>query len=210
MRTLKIPYKYETTCAAELPPHWADKFNIVDKICAGFINQSTSVCDGDSGNGFAFKNPEDNRYYIHGIVSLGPLKEDHCDTEQNTLYTKVAFYYEYIDRLLTTYAPSIKDCVLPNHPKNGKWKADMPDEKPGDAVSSSTVLKIECEEGYKLSSDSTTINCGTAHNMPACQGKYILPLIHSCLVRGIYLKLEGIKHFTFSSTVSNTKISSWI
>ncbi|XP_018574097.1 uncharacterized protein LOC108913104 isoform X2 [Anoplophora glabripennis] len=169
LRTLNIPYKDGATCAEELPKEFTTTFNIVDKICAGFSNKSTSVCDGDSGNGLTFVNLEDNRYYIHGVVSLGPQRNGQCDIQHNTLYTKVAFYYEYIDRLLTTYAPTIKDCVLPAHPQNGKWTTQQQGLKPGDAVSLSTVLNIECNKGFKLTSLSTNINCGSTHNMPVCQ-----------------------------------------
>ncbi|XP_018574094.1 uncharacterized protein LOC108913102 [Anoplophora glabripennis] len=169
LRTLKIPYKDDATCAEELPKEWVNKYSIVDKLCAGLFNKSTSVCDGDSGNGLAFLNAEDNRYYIHGIVSLGPLRDGHCDIQQNSLYTKVAFHYEFVDRLLNAYAPTVKDCVLPAHPKNGKWTTEKQDMKPGDAVPSSTVLKLECNKGFLLSSVSTNINCGSAHDMPVCQ-----------------------------------------
>lgn len=171
LRTLKIPYKYETTCAQELPPNWADKYNTIDKICAGFVNKNTSVCSGDSGSGLAFKNPDDNRYYLHGLVSLGPTTEEgDCDSQQNSLYTKVAFYYEFIDRLLTKYTAEVKDCVLPSHPQNGKWTIDKQDRKPGDTVPSNTILKVRCNLGYKLSSTKANIECGAAKNMPTCQG----------------------------------------
>ncbi|XP_018574095.1 uncharacterized protein LOC108913103 [Anoplophora glabripennis] len=170
LRTLKIPYKYETTCAQELPPDWADKYNMIDKICAGFINQSTSVCSGDSGSGLAFKNPDDNRYYLHGLVSLGPTTtEGDCNIQQNSLYTKVAFYYEFIDRVMSKHTMTIQDCVLPSHPQNGKWTIDKQERKPGDAVPSNTLLKIKCNLGFKLSSKTTNIECGSAHNMPTCQ-----------------------------------------
>lgn len=174
LRTLKIPYKYETTCSQELPTDWADKYNMIDKICAGFFNQSTSVCSGDSGSGLAFKNPEDNRYYLHGLVSLGPTtKEGDCNIQQNSLYTKVAFYYEFIDRLLSKYAVATQDCVLPSHPQNGKWIIDKQQRKPGDLVPFNTLLKIKCNLGFKLSSTVTDVECGSAHNMPSCQCKYI-------------------------------------
>ncbi|XP_023310759.1 uncharacterized protein LOC108917697 isoform X2 [Anoplophora glabripennis] len=169
LRTLKIPYKYEATCAAELPRDWSDKYNMADKICTGFVDQNTSVCDGDSGNGLAFQNPEDNRYYIHGLVSLGPKKDYHCDIQQNTLYTRVAYYYQFVDNLLSRYNPEIKDCKLPAHPKNGKWTTKKKGMKPGDVVPSSIILTVRCNVGYTPSSRATSVECGSTYYMPTCQ-----------------------------------------
>ncbi|XP_018569618.1 inactive serine protease PAMR1 isoform X2 [Anoplophora glabripennis] len=169
LRTLKIPYKSETTCAAELPAAFADKYNMGDKICTGLYNQSTSVCEGDSGNGLTFKNPDNNRYYIHGVVSLGPRSEQHCDIQQNSLYTKVVQYYEFVDRILTRYMSEEKSCILPPHPQNGEWIISMKGKSPGDAVPSSTTLNIRCNVGFKLSSTTTNIECASAQMMPTCQ-----------------------------------------
>ncbi|KAJ8955196.1 hypothetical protein NQ318_009092 [Aromia moschata] len=98
LKILEIPYKYETTCAQELPREWANKYAMIDKICAGFFNMSMAVCKGDSGGGLVFKNPEDNRFYVHGVVSIGPAEKGECNIQQNSLYTKVAFYYEFLER----------------------------------------------------------------------------------------------------------------
>ncbi|KAJ8964582.1 hypothetical protein NQ314_004886 [Rhamnusium bicolor] len=167
LRTLEIPYKYETTCAQELPRDWADKYNTIDKICAGFYNKNISVCKGDSGSGLFFKNSDDNRYYVHGVVSLGVSHNGECDIQQNSLYTKVAFYYEYVDRALTKY--SIKDCLLPPYPENGEWIIENKDKKPGDSVPSNTVLKIICKHGFHISSGGSAIKCDSSYNMPKCQ-----------------------------------------
>lgn len=173
LRSLVIPYKYETVCAQELPAGWADRYNLGDKMCAGFVNKSTSVCKGDSGGGLVFKYRENNRYYIHGIVSVAHKMQGMCNIQQNAIYTKVVAYDDFVGRLLTKYAPKVKDCVLPNYPQNGKWTADTADLKPGDAAPSSEILKIVCNEGYALSSTGS-IECGTAHNMPTCDGKYFI------------------------------------
>ncbi|XP_018569615.1 limulus clotting factor C [Anoplophora glabripennis] len=167
LRTLVIPYKYETICANELPPDWADRYNSKDKICAGFVNKSMSVCTGDSGGGLAFRYREDNRYYIHGIVSLSHQIEGMCNIQQNSLYTSVAYYYDFVDRLLTKYAPQIKDCVLPAYPQNGKWTTGK-DYKPGDSVPSSTLLKFQCDEGFILSS-TAKVECKASYKMPTCE-----------------------------------------
>ncbi|XP_018569609.1 uncharacterized protein LOC108909690 [Anoplophora glabripennis] len=168
LRSLVIPYKYETVCADELPSEWADRYNLKDKICVGFVNKSTSVCSGDSGGGLAFKYREDNRYYIHGIVSVSHQVGYMCNIQQNALYTSVASYYEFVDRLLTKYAPKVRDCILPAFPQNGKWTTEQGKWKPGDAVPSSTILTVECDEGFVLSS-KRSVDCTTAHNLPSCE-----------------------------------------
>lgn len=107
LQTLEVPIKDDVTCTEELPKSWADKYFLIDKICAGYFNKSISVCDKGSGGGLVLLNDEDDRHYIYGIVSIGLQREGNCDIQQNTLYTKVASYYEYIDRLLATYEPII-------------------------------------------------------------------------------------------------------
>ncbi|KAJ8980927.1 hypothetical protein NQ317_011570 [Molorchus minor] len=166
LKVLEIPYKYETTCAQELPKDWADKYAMIDKICAGFFNKSMSVCKGDSGGGLAFKNPEDNRYYVHGVVSIGPSEKGQCNIQQNSLYTKVAFYYEFLDRELSKY--HVEECTLPPYPLNGKWVTKNKDQKPGRSVSSTTLLKYTCDQGFRLSSDTSEIQCDTIKK-PTCQ-----------------------------------------
>lgn len=95
---LTIPYKTDDVCSRELPEDFADRFLILDKICAGYQNRS-SLCRGDSGKGYFIKNPEDDRYYVYGIVSLSPVVEEKC--HQDVLYTSVPFYYDFIDKILT-------------------------------------------------------------------------------------------------------------
>lgn len=183
LRVLEIPYKYETICAQELPREWADKYNAIDKICAGFLNKNMSVCRGDSGNGLAVKNPEDNRYYVHGIVSIGPTENGECNIQQNSLYTKVAFYYEFIDRELGRY--NVDYCELPSYPQNGIWVTNEK-VKPGVSVPSDTILKVSCNEGYVLSSAVSDIQCHqAASNMPTCQCKSIFHLINIWITRKI-------------------------
>lgn len=131
------------------------------------------MCNGDSGGGLAFKYREDNRYYIHGIVSVSHQVGYMCNIQQNALYTSVAAHYDFVERLLTRYAPKIKDCVLPPHPRNGKWTTEQGNWKPGDAVLSDTILKVECDEGFEPSS-SKSIECRAAQNLPTCESKHLI------------------------------------
>ncbi|KAJ8955194.1 hypothetical protein NQ318_009090 [Aromia moschata] len=183
LKTLEIPYKYETTCAQELPREWADKYAMIDKICAGFFNMSTAVCKGDSGGGLVFKNPEDNRYYIHGVVSIGPAEKGECNIQQNSLYTKVAFYYEFLDKEISKNSPA-DDCTLPAYPKNGKWVVQGANRKPGDIVPLNTMLKYSCNEGFRLSTGSPNIECNSPLSSITCirPQKTINQTLESCRV----------------------------
>ncbi|XP_074029369.1 uncharacterized protein isoform X1 [Leptinotarsa decemlineata] len=168
LKSLKIPLKKSSTCSAELPVDWERRYNLEDKICTGFFRQNMSVCKGDSGSGLIFKNPEDNRFYLHGVVSLSPKAADgQCNHEQNALFTKVANYYEWIDRESTTNY--IEECSLPAHPKNGKWVMENGAvRKPGEIVPSTAVLIFSCNDGYKLSAVSPKFFCEPSFQPPTC------------------------------------------
>ncbi|VEN52176.1 unnamed protein product [Callosobruchus maculatus] len=168
IRVLKIPYKYEPNCAAELPRDWADKYHLPDKMCAGFTNMSKGICRGDSGSGLVFKNFEDNRYYVHGVASLAPGSKGQCNIQQNSLYTKVSFYFNFIDKELSK--GYLEDCKLPAHPEHGQWVlADGRKKEPGDLVASNTVLKMSCNRPYRLSGHPV-VHCDAApSDMPVCE-----------------------------------------
>ncbi|CAH2015457.1 unnamed protein product [Acanthoscelides obtectus] len=174
IKVLKIPYKYEANCAVELPKEWADKYNLPDKMCAGFSNMSKSICRGDSGSGLVFKNFEDNRYYVHGIASLAPGSKGQCNIQQNSLYTKVAFYFNFIDKELSK--SNLEDCMLPPHPEHGQWVlVDGRNKTPGDLVASNTLLSMHCNRPYRLFGHYM-IHCDASPSeMPICE-KHCPPL----------------------------------
>lgn len=142
-------------------------------MCAGYPEKKVSVCKGDSGSGFSFLNPEDNRYYVHGIVSLAPSTKSgsSCNVLTNALYTQVSFYYEFVDVQLNR----LNWCKLPNHPKNGKWILQKSSSKvPGDLVSPYDIVEVRCNKGYTLSSPTSTYNCETLLlYFPLCMGSAI-------------------------------------
>ncbi|CAH1101632.1 unnamed protein product [Psylliodes chrysocephalus] len=169
LRVIKIPYKEKSTCSQELPAEWEEKYNFLDKICAGYYKRNISVCKGDSGSGLVFVNSEDSRYYIHGIVSIAPnLFNLQCNYETNALYTSIAFYYSFIDVEIQKHY--VEDCKLPAHPENGKWSLENDAEKyPGEIVPSTSILKFSCHRGYKLSSASQYYECENTYNAPTCK-----------------------------------------
>lgn len=68
-------------------------------LCAVGEN-STNVCNGDSGGGlvFAFGSDTDKRWYIQGIVSVGIPTADGitCDSSQFSFFTRVGKYADWI------------------------------------------------------------------------------------------------------------------
>lgn len=170
---LEIPYKNQTQCTTELPDDFASKYILEDKICAGVYHKNTSLCNGDSGNGFVFKNDYDNRYYIHGIVSLGPSKKGKCDIQQNSLFTKVAHYHKFIEDEMNKNFEEL--CLLPKYPTHGKYTVENDDDKlPGDSVLTSSVLIVKCKKGYTLFPAVSRVKCEDIEYMPKCVGEYML------------------------------------
>ncbi|CAH1280125.1 unnamed protein product [Diabrotica balteata] len=168
LKAIKIPYKDSATCAKELPQSWEQQYNFFDKICAGRQNEGIAVCKGDSGSGLVFKNREDNRYYLQGIVSIAPnLNTAQCNYQTNALYTSVPFYYSFIKREMTKN--HLEDCILPAYPKNGKWFLEGGiEKKPGDIVLSSTILRFSCNMRYVLSTRSPYYDCQSYYDHPTC------------------------------------------
>ncbi|CAG9857725.1 unnamed protein product [Phyllotreta striolata] len=102
LKELTVPYKDKATCFKELPPEWARRYYTYDKMCTGYMNQGMAVCKGDSGGGLVF--PHQGRYYVHGIVSVGQYFENSgCNVQENSLYTNVAKYDEWLERTTSQY-----------------------------------------------------------------------------------------------------------
>jgi secreted trypsin-like serine protease len=90
LKELKVPAVSTEQCSSAIPEDY-DIYLTHDKLCAGYLDNGTSVCSGDSGGGLVFK--FDGRYYVTGIVSLSPqASTGGCDTQQYGLYTKVGTY----------------------------------------------------------------------------------------------------------------------
>ncbi|KAL5278992.1 hypothetical protein ACFFRR_003545 [Megaselia abdita] len=70
-----------------------------DKFCVKSDDLNNSICDGDSGGGFAVKKMN-NKYYLEGVVSTG-LKppEQACGGDSYTTFTNVRHHIELIGDL---------------------------------------------------------------------------------------------------------------
>ncbi|XP_032895122.1 prothrombin [Amblyraja radiata] len=78
----------------------------LNMFCAGFSqdeNEHGDACEGDSGGPFVMKNPEDNRWYLMGIVSWG----EGCDRKgKYGFYTHVFRLKKWIKKNLINYRAS--------------------------------------------------------------------------------------------------------
>lgn len=137
-------------------------------MCVGDPRTNINICKEGSGSGLFFKNVEDGRYYVNGVVSVAPFSSgSSCITLSSTLFTKVSFYYNFIDIELS----KMYRCKLPPFPKNGKWIADSDYSNiPGNIVSPHEVLTFKCDPGYKLATSRSSLDCEEAiSHMPSCQ-----------------------------------------
>lgn len=96
LKQLIVPVISHSECLKNIPDSFK-AFLTTDKLCAGFLNASTSVCGGDSGGGLVYEH--NGKYYIVGVVSTSPLSptsEGGCDSQQFTFYTKISSYKNFI------------------------------------------------------------------------------------------------------------------
>jgi secreted trypsin-like serine protease len=119
LRQLRVPSVPQQTCKDDLPVDYR-QYLTHDKLCAGYLNNGSSVCNGDSGGGLVFKYSD--RFFVAGVVSLAPVAETTeggCDSQQYGLYTVVYKYSDnFILRYLVRFKPShkedCKDCTTFN------------------------------------------------------------------------------------------------
>lgn len=100
LQVIELPYVDINVCRSKIPATFLE-YLTSDKICAGFAN-GTSLCKGDSGGGLAFPEKHLNgvtRYYLRGIVSTAPKKQEACNSFSFTTFTQVRdhepFYRKY-------------------------------------------------------------------------------------------------------------------
>jgi secreted trypsin-like serine protease len=110
LRQLEVPSIPKKKCKKDVPEEYK-RYVTYDKLCAGYLENGSSVCNGDSGGGLVFK--YSNRFFIAGVVSLSPLgdtAEGGCNSHQYGLYTVVYNYSDnFILRNLVRFKPSIGD-----------------------------------------------------------------------------------------------------
>lgn len=73
-----------------------------DKFCVGHDELNSTLCDGDSGGGFAVK--KKSKFYLNGVVSTGLKRpKDPCGTNFYTTFTNIQYHTELIGDLEKKY-----------------------------------------------------------------------------------------------------------
>lgn len=69
-----------------------------DKFCAGYKDLYIGVCPGDAGGGLVFPKiiNERKKFFLRGIVSVGPSKDGFCDVNRYTAFTNVSHYLDLL------------------------------------------------------------------------------------------------------------------
>ena len=75
-------------------------FPTVAQLCAGL--RGTALCNGDSGGGFVFRQP-DGAFFIQGVVSHGEHGQESpaCDPNKYAILTRVGAFKAWIEEVLT-------------------------------------------------------------------------------------------------------------
>lgn len=76
-----------------------------EKFCAGALT-GKAMCSGDDGGGFVFSEQIDERkkYFLRGIVTVGPSNmNDTCNTSMYSLFTNTAYFLDFISYYETRY-----------------------------------------------------------------------------------------------------------
>ncbi|XP_014486724.1 PREDICTED: limulus clotting factor C-like [Dinoponera quadriceps] len=89
-----VPYQQ---CLSTVPSNFRG-YLTPDKFCAGHLNGS-SLCEGDSGGGLSFE--KEGIWYLRGIVSVSPVKNDFCDYHSYVAFTYISRFLDFINEAFT-------------------------------------------------------------------------------------------------------------
>ncbi|XP_045779476.1 prothrombin-like isoform X2 [Maniola jurtina] len=107
LQQVNLPMVSRATCIASNP----SAFRVIlvgNDFCAGYHNNGTAPCSGDSGGGFQVFIPDKRQavggkvlgaWYVRGVLSKG-LKEENsnlCDANQYTVFTDAEKFADWID-----------------------------------------------------------------------------------------------------------------
>uniref|UniRef100_U5EPN9 Putative modular serine protease n=1 Tax=Corethrella appendiculata TaxID=1370023 RepID=U5EPN9_9DIPT len=98
LRVVELPTTDYFTCREKSPVSYRP-FLTGDKFCAGYPDLGISVCQGDSGGGFALNKTinDETMYYLYGIVSSAPRSASgSCDNNKYVAFTEVQNYIPMI------------------------------------------------------------------------------------------------------------------
>lgn len=92
LQEVNMPYVPFGQCQGDVPEDFRG-YITADKFCAGRLNGS-SLCEGDSGGGLCFETG--GTWYLRGVVSVSPVKDDKCDYHSYTVFTSTDHFRDWI------------------------------------------------------------------------------------------------------------------
>ncbi|XP_030747479.1 chymotrypsin-C-like isoform X2 [Sitophilus oryzae] len=103
LRAVKMPIVNNDECLINQRVEFK-KFISITTFCAGSKNGST-VCNGDSGSGLAIQDPQTQKWYLEGIVSISPKdhNNDLCDVHYYSIFTNVGMYVDWIYQISSAF-----------------------------------------------------------------------------------------------------------
>ncbi|XP_052754490.1 modular serine protease-like isoform X2 [Galleria mellonella] len=101
LKVVELPSVDYNKCYQQVPYNFR-AYLTSDKICAGYKDNGTAVCKGDSGGGLAFPEFERTtvRFYLRGVVSTAPNDENLCNGNTITALTHVLKHASFIRKYL--------------------------------------------------------------------------------------------------------------
>ncbi|XP_023939699.2 plasminogen [Bicyclus anynana] len=107
LQQVLLPIVSAETCRQSYPAYYSLALNR-GSFCAGYHNNGTGVCNGDSGGGLVVNVPNETEsgsgevsgsWYVRGIVSNAPPLPDRltCDPDHYSVFTDVDKYTDWID-----------------------------------------------------------------------------------------------------------------
>ncbi|XP_059045004.1 modular serine protease-like [Achroia grisella] len=102
LQVVELPIISYGDCSSLIPEDFR-RYLTYDKICAGYIDKGTAVCQGDSGGGLVLPAPERSieRYYLRGVVSTSPSTGDHgCNSRTLSAFTRILSHADFIKRFI--------------------------------------------------------------------------------------------------------------
>lgn len=185
LKTIELPVVYREDCLSSLNQQ-TRRFLTHDKYCAGLLNMSVGVCQGDSGGGLVFPEKQGgiDVYFLRGIVSSGPNHQSSCNINQYAFFTNTAHFTDLIENFDLKTKPEYVDvdasprsCVVDVIPVRGIAFEDGSGGRflaVGDRVVNHGVIGYRCPDG-------TTLN---GNNENTCQNGYWKNRVPSCTVEG--------------------------
>lgn len=104
LKTMHLPTIDKNECITAAGNGFRD-FITMDTFCAGYSNMNISTCQGDNGGGLVI--PEmmngSKRYFLRGIVTVGPSFMASCDTSKYSTFTNVLYHHKFISKALLSF-----------------------------------------------------------------------------------------------------------